>query len=98
MATYLMQFSFTQQGIEKIKQLSARGEAAKKMIRQMGGEVQAYFMILGSEFDTLFILTAPSDEKVAEMALAIATVGNVRTRTHRLFNEEELRKITSALP
>lgn len=98
MATYLMQFIFTQQGIEKIKQLSARGEAAKKMIRQMGGEVQAYFMILGSEFDTLFILTAPSDEKVAEMALAIATVGNVRTRTHRLFNEEELRKITSALP
>lgn len=98
MATYLMQFSFTQQGIEKIKQLSARGEAAKKTIRQMGGDVQAYFMILGSEFDTLFILTAPSDEKVAEMALAIATVGNVRTRTHRLFNEEELRKITSALP
>ena len=98
MATYLMQFSFTQQGIEKIKQLSARGEAAKKTIRQMGGEVQAYYLILGSEFDTLFILTAPNDEKVAEMALAIAMVGNVRTRTHRLFNEEELRRITTSLP
>lgn len=98
MPTYLMLFSFTQQGIEKIKQLSARGEAAKKMIRQMGGEVQSYYMILGSEFDTLFILKGPSDEKVAEMALAIAKLGNVRTRTHRLFNEEELSKITSALP
>ena len=98
MPTYLMLFSFTQQGIERIKQLSARGEAAKKMISQMGGEVQSYYMILGSEFDTLFILKAPNDEKVAEMALAIAKLGNVRTRTHRLFNEEELGKITSALP
>lgn len=98
MATYLMLFSFTQQGIEKIKQLSVRGEAAKKMISQMGGEVQAYYMVMGSEFDTLFILKAPNEEKVAEMALAIAKLGNVRTRTHRLFNEEELGKITSALP
>lgn len=98
MATYLMQFSFTQQGIEKIKQLSSRGEAAKKTIRQMGGEVHAYYMILGSEFDTLFILTAPNDEKVAQMALAIAGVGNVRTQTNRLFNEEELGRITSSLP
>ena len=98
MPTYLMLFSFTQQGIEKIKQLSARGEAAKKTIRQMGGEVQAYYMVMGSEFDTLFVLKAPNEEKVAEMALAIAKLGNVRTRTHRLFNEEELGKITSALP
>ena len=31
------------------------------------------------------------------MALAIAKLGNVRTRTHRLFNEEELGRITSSL-
>jgi len=98
MATYLMLFSFTQQGIEKIKQLSARGEAAKQLIRQMGGEVQAYYLVMGSEFDTLFILKAPNDEKVAEMALAIAMAGNVRTRTHRLFSEDELSRITSSLP
>ena len=97
MPTYLMLFSFTQQVIEKIKQLSARGEAAKKTIRQLGGEVQAYYMVMGSEFDTLFILKAPNEEKVAEMALAIAKLGNVRTRTHRLFNEEELGRITSSL-
>ena len=98
MATYVMLFNFTQQGIEKVKQLSARGEAAKKLIRELGGEVQSYYMVLGGEFDTLFILEAPSDEKVAEMALAIALAGNVRTRTHRLFNEEELARITSSLP
>lgn len=97
MATYLMLFSFTQQGVERIKQLMARAEAAKQIIREKGGEVQTYYGILGSKFDTLFILTAPNDEKVAEMALAIAQAGNVRTRTHRLFSGDELSKIVSSL-
>ena len=98
MATYLMLFSFTQQGIEKVKQLGERVEAARKAIRQMGGEVKSFYLILGSQFDTMVILTAPSDEKVAEMALAVAKLGYVRTETHRLFSEEEAKKITAALP
>ncbi|HUZ48019.1 MAG TPA: GYD domain-containing protein [Terriglobia bacterium] len=98
MATYLMLFSFTQHGIEKVKQLGERVESARKTIRQMGGELKSFYLILGSEFDTLFILTAPSDEKVAEMALSIAKLGNVRTQTHRLFSEDEAKKITAALP
>ena len=98
MATYTILFSFTQQGIEKIKDFPARVNAARGTIRQLGGEVQALYAILGSEYDTLIIVKAPSDEKVAEMALAIARVGNVRTRTHRLFTEEEFAKITSSLP
>jgi len=97
MATYLMQFSFTQQGIETIKDLIARAEAAKNLIRQAGGEVQAYYALLGGDFDTMFILNAPNDEKVAQMALGIARTGNVRTQTHRLFNEDEIKRITSSL-
>ena len=98
MATYLMLFTFTQEGIEKIKQLGTRVEDARKTIHQMGGELKTFYAILGSEYDTLFILTAPNDEKVAQMALAIARLGNVRTQTHRLFSEEEINKITTSLP
>lgn len=98
MASYLMFFSFTQEGIEKIKESPARVESAKKTIRQMGGEVQNFYGILGSHYDTMFIFTAPNDEKIAEMALAIAKLGNVRTQTHRLFDEEEFRRIISSLP
>ena len=97
MATYLILFSFTQQGVEKIKDCPARVNAAKNTIRQMGGEVQAFYAILGSDYDTLFIVRAPSDEKIAEMVLTIARLGNVRTRTHRLFTEEEFARITSSL-
>jgi len=97
MRTYLVLFSFTQLGIEKIKECPTRVEAAKQMIRQMGGEVLAFYGILGSPYDTMFIVKAPNDEKLAGMVLAIAKLGNVRTQTHRLFSEDEFSKIIATL-
>jgi uncharacterized protein with GYD domain len=41
MPTYLILFSFTEVGIEKIQESPARVEAAKEMVRRMGGEVLA---------------------------------------------------------
>jgi len=97
MASYVMLFSFTQKGIETIKNLPARVEAAKKIVRQAGGEVLAFYAILGSEYDTMSIVTAENDEKVAQMSLAISSAGNVRTSTHRLFSEDDIKKVISSL-
>ncbi len=98
MPTYLVQFGYTQKGMENIKDSPARVEAAKQTVRKLGGEVKAFYGILGSEFDTLFIIEAPNDQKVGEMVLAIARSGFVRTRTNRLFSEEEFKTIISSLP
>lgn len=98
MATYLIQFGFTQKGVEQIKESPTRVEAAIQTIRNLGGEVKAFYGILGSEFDTLFIVEAPDDRKVGEMALAISVHGYVRTRTHRLFDKEEFKAIIASLP
>lgn len=98
MATYMMQFGFTQQGIQKIKESPARVEAAKKTVRDLGGEVKAFYAIMGGQYDTVFILEAPNDEAVAKMALAIGSLGYVHTDTHRIFTEDEFRKIVSSLP
>lgn len=98
MATYLIQFGFTQKGMEKIKESPARVEAAKKTVRKLGGEVKAFYAILGGEFDTMFIVEVPNDQKVGEMVLAIAMLGNVRTRTLRLFSEDEFKAIIASLP
>ncbi len=97
MHTYLVFFGFTGEGIKKIKESPVRVEAAKKTVKSMGGEMKAFYAILGSQFDTLFILDAPDDEAVAKMVLAIASGGNVRTESHRLFTEDEYRNIISAL-
>jgi uncharacterized protein with GYD domain len=98
MATYVILFSFTQKGIKEIKDSPARITAAKEIIHKMGGEVHAFYAILGSQYDTMFILDAPNDEKLAGMVLEIARLGYVRTQTHRLFSEDEYGKIISSLP
>lgn len=41
--------------------------------------MKAFCGILGSQFETMFILEAPDDETVAKMVLAIAAGGGVRT-------------------
>jgi uncharacterized protein with GYD domain len=98
MATYMILFNFTQKGIKEIKDSPARVTAAKEVIRKMGGEVRAFYAILGSQYDTMFILDAPNDEKLGGMVLAIARLGYVRTQTHRLFSEDEYGKIISLDP
>jgi uncharacterized protein with GYD domain len=98
MATYMIFFRFTQKGIEEIKDSAARVTAAKEIIRKMGGEFRAFYAILGSQYDTMFILDAENDEKLGGMVFAIAKLGYVRTQTHRLFNEDEYSKIISSLP
>jgi len=98
MATYMILFRFTQKGIEEIKDSPARVTAAKEIIGKMGGEVRAFYAILGSQYDTMFILDAPNDEKLGGMVLEIARLGYVRTQTHQLFNEYEYGKIISSLP
>lgn len=97
MPSYLMEFSFTDKGMQNIKQSPERVEAAKEVARRMGGEVKAFYAILGGGFDTMFIVDAPNEEKAGEIALAIAAGGNVRTRTHRLFTQEEFTSMVSAL-
>lgn len=97
MATYLIEFNFTQKGVENIKESPARIEAAKRMIREQGGEVLAFYASMGSDFDTLFIMEAPDEKKAGEMALAIAKQGYVRTRTHRLFNQDEFKEMLAKM-
>lgn len=98
MASYLVLFGFTPQGIQHIKESPRRVEAAKQIVRSMGGEVRAFYGILGSAHDTMFIVEAPDDESVARMVLAIAAQGSVRTETHRLFTEDEYKKVIGSLP
>jgi uncharacterized protein with GYD domain len=98
MATYVVTFSFTEQGIQQVKESPVRVEAAKRTIQDMGGEVKAFYGVLGAAFDTMFIVEAPNEEAVARMAVAISALGNVRTSTHRAFPEEEYRRIVSGVP
>ena len=97
MATYIVLMSYTQQGIEKIKEGPSRLDRAKQKAQAMGAEVTEFYLTMGRH-DVVFVVEAPDDETVAKLNLSFGSRGNVRTETLRAFTEEEYRKIIAALP
>ena len=97
MATYIMLASYTQKGIEEIKESPARLDAAKQAFQAMGAELKEFYLVMG-RYDMLVIGEAPDDETAAKLALAIGSRGSVRTETLKAFSEDEYRKIIDALP
>ena len=97
MATYIMLINYTDQGIRTVKDSPKRLDAAKKMLKTMGGEIKEFYLTMGS-YDIAIVAEAPSDDVMAKFALAAGSLGNVRTTTLKAFPEAEYRKIIAALP
>ena len=98
MATYIMLFGFTQQGIQNIKESPARVEAAKKTCQAFGAKVKEFYAVVGMDrYDTLFIVEAPDDDTIAKAAFSISALCNVRTDTHRLLTEDEYKKVIAGI-
>jgi uncharacterized protein with GYD domain len=97
MATYIILFSYTQKGIENVKESPARLDAAKQAVQAMGAEIKEFYLVLG-QYDIVVVAEAPDDETVAKMSLSIGSRGAVRSQTLRAFTEDEYRKIIDALP
>jgi uncharacterized protein with GYD domain len=97
MAMYIQLVSWTQKGIENVKESPARLDAFKQALRAAGAEMKGIYLVMG-EYDLISIIEAPDDEAVAKLALATGSLGTIRTQTLRSFTEEEYRRIIAALP
>jgi uncharacterized protein with GYD domain len=94
MASYVMVFNFTAKGVENVHESPKRVEAAKETCRNLGGEVTAFYGLMG-RYDTMLILEAPDDGTALRIAASISRKGNVRTETWRAFSEGEFRELVS---
>jgi uncharacterized protein with GYD domain len=97
MATYISLLSFTQQGIENIKESPARLDAAKELFRSMGAELKEFYLVTG-QYDAVVVTEGPDDETATKLVLIVGSMGAVRTETLRAFPEDEYREIIAALP
>lgn len=97
MPTYISLINYTDQGIRNVKDSPKRLDAAKKVLKDLGGELKAFYLTMGA-YDIVIVAEAPSDEVVARFVLAVGSLGNVRTTTLKAFSEAEFRKIVGALP
>lgn len=95
--TYVSLLRYTDQGIRNVKESPARLDAAKKAFQAAGAELKQFFLLMG-QYDILIVSEAPNDEAVGKVALALGSLGNVRTESYRAFPEPEFRKLISGLP
>ena len=97
MPTYISLISFTQNGIDNIKESPTRLDTAKEAFRAMGADLKEFYMVMG-QYDLVVISEAPDDETATKLALMIGSSGSIRTETLRAYTEDEYRKIIASLP
>jgi uncharacterized protein with GYD domain len=97
MPTFILTINWTDQGIRAVKDAPKRSQAARDLAKKVGVEIKQIYLTSG-EHDLLVIAEAPLGDHVTKFALAIGSLGNVRTRTSRAWTETEWTKLISELP
>jgi len=99
MAKYMIQFSYTQEGVRGLLSEggSRRREATEELVRSLGGKVLAYYFTFG-EFDGVVIVDRMDNAEVAAAALTAAASGAVRTRTTVLIEPDEIDRVARKTP
>jgi len=97
MPTYIGLYKLTDQGVKAIKDAPGRVEAAIKGAEKIGGKVVGVYVVMG-EYDYVTIGEFPSDEAATTYALALGSLGNVRTTTLRAYTKEEFAAMVKKLP
>ena len=93
MAAYLVQFSYTEQGIKGLYKEggSKRREVTEQLVKSLGGRLVAYYFSFG-EYDGFAIIDGLENVEVTAAALTTGASGAVRTKTTVLLTPEEVDK------
>jgi len=94
MATYITLISWTDQGIKAFSKTIDRAEAASQLVAKFGGNSKQYYWTMGA-YDFVGVFEAPDDESATAYALALSSLGDVRTTTMRAFDAAEMREIVA---
>ncbi len=97
MPTYVSLIRYTHQGIAGVKDSPKRLDAFKDAVKKAGGTLKSFYLTMG-RYDIVAAYELPDDETAAKVALAVGSLGNIRTETLRAFGEDEFRKIIAGLP
>lgn len=97
MLTFITFINFTDQGIKNVKDSPKRMRAGKALLKKMGGRVKQVYLTSGDS-DAVLIAEVPNGDVMAKFAMALGSLGNVRTTTVRAWPEAEFKKLVSELP
>ncbi len=97
MITYIGLLSFSEKGIQGIKETTKRAAAAKEVARKFGVNLREMLWTMG-EYDMVCVLEAEDEQALAAFNLATAVQGNVRSHSMRAYTAGEMDKILAKLP
>lgn len=91
MAKYLIQASYTADGLKGLAKDKASGRkaAVTAAVKAVKGKVDAFYFTFGSE-DVLLIIDAPDNVAVASLSLLVGASGLVKIRTTPLLTVDEV--------
>jgi uncharacterized protein with GYD domain len=91
MAKYLIQASYTLDGIKGVKARggSARRDAVEQALRSVGGRMESFYFAFG-EADVYVVADVPGNVEVAALSLATCAGGGAHTKTVVLLTAEEM--------
>jgi uncharacterized protein with GYD domain len=96
MASYVMLFQYTAQGIQTIKDTTKRAAAASELAGKFGVKLTDVLWTLG-EYDGVILAEAPNDEAMAALGVSTASMGNIKTQTLRAFRAKEVDAILAKM-
>ena len=97
MPMFICTLNWTEQGIRSVKESPKRAQAARDLAKKLGVEIKEVYLTSGDS-DLLLILDTPNGDNVAKFALALGSLGNVRSGTARAWPQAEFQKLISELP
>jgi uncharacterized protein with GYD domain len=92
MPTYVSLVNWTEQGIKNFRDTIRRAEDYRGLAEKSGGQVRQLLWTLG-EYDLVVVADFPDDETATAVLLQTAAGGNVRTKTMKAFNAEQMSAI-----
>ena len=94
MKTYVSLINWTDEGIRNFRDTTQRAEDFSKLVENSGGRVRELLWTIG-EYDVVCIADFPNDEAGVAALLQVGSAGQVRSRTLRAFDADEMRDIVS---
>jgi uncharacterized protein with GYD domain len=97
MITYIGLMSFTDKGLQSIKDTTKRAAAAKEAARRFGVNMRDIYWTSG-EYDVVCVLEAEDEQSISAFSLATAAQGNVRAKSLRAYTAAEMDRVIAKLP
>jgi uncharacterized protein with GYD domain len=91
MPKYLIQASYSPQGVEGVKSKggSSRRDAVAEMTESLGGQLESFYFGFG-DHDAYVIVDLPDNEAAAAVALTVNAAGGATCSTVVLLTPEEI--------